>query len=71
MQDCNLLGSNKTFLSLSLSFEYCANPCLGYELMLFWDKRDTFLMLWSMMQNMSISHNFQNGTESSSSESER
>ncbi len=37
---------------------YCADPCLGYELMLLWDKRGTFLILWSVMQNMGISHNF-------------
>ncbi len=40
--------------------QYGADPCLGYEVILFWDKRGTFLMLWSVMQNMGISHNLQN-----------
>ncbi len=39
----------------SLFFQYQvedrADPCLGYELMLFWDKRGTCFILWSVMQN--------------------
>ncbi len=42
-----------------------------YELMLFWDKKDTFSMLWSVMDNMNISHNLQNDRGRWSSDSER
>ncbi len=43
--------------------EYRANLWLGYELMLFLDKRGTFLILLSVMQNMGISYNLQNDRE--------
>ncbi len=49
---------------------YRVDPCLGYQLLLFWDKRGTFLILWSVMQNMDISHNLQNDGGRCSSESE-